>query len=209
MDTGHTHTLDVERDATLYLPHLSSEEDFSTDVDAKRLTGTKALYALDVRGLGESLPDDDRGFFHAYGVDYMHNGYGHMLGQSFLGRRVHDVLRTIDLLVSEGAKKVNLIGRGQGAVLATYAGLLHAKTGTVLLKNGPLSYLEWTQTPLVTWPFANLPSGSLKRFDISDCIRALGKRVTLVQPWDPAMKPYTKAQLSKSIDAAGLGDTRR
>jgi dienelactone hydrolase len=209
MHTGHTHTLDVERDVTLYLPHLSSEEDFSIDVNAKRLIGTKGVYALDVRGLGESLPDDDHGFFHAYGVDYMHNGYGHMLGQSFLGRRVHDVLRTIDLLVSEGAKKVNLIGRGQGAVLATYAGLLHAKTGTVLLKNGPLSYLEWTQTPLVTWPFANLPSGSLKHFDISDCIRALGKRVTLVQPWSPTMKPYTKAQLSKSIDAASLGDTRR
>jgi dienelactone hydrolase/pimeloyl-ACP methyl ester carboxylesterase len=204
MESPHTHTLDVEREVTLFLPHLSSESDLAIDPLARQLAKTDPIYGLDVRGLGESMPDDSRDFFHAYGVDYMHNGYGQMLGQSYLGRRVLDVLRTIGLLVSEGATKVHLVGRGQGAVLATYAGLLHGKTGSITLKNGPLSYQEWTQTPLVSWPFANFPSGCLKHFDLSDLIRSLGKRATLVQPWGPAMQPYTRAQLSKAIDKTTL-----
>ena len=204
LDSSFTHTLDVERSVTLYLPHLSSETDLAEDALANKLAKQGPLYSLDVRGLGESMPDDDRDFFHAYGADYMHNGYGQMLGQSYLGRRVTDVIRTIDLLVAEGAKKVSLVGRGQGAVLATYAGLLHGKVGSVALKNGPISYHEWTQTPLVTWPFANLSSGCLKHFDLSDCIRALGKRVTLIQPWGPMMKPYAKAQLRQAMERAKL-----
>lgn len=204
MHSSLTHTLDVEREVTLYLPHLSSEVDLASDPLARKLSRTGPLYGLDVRGFGESKPDDTRDFFHSYGVDYMHNGYGQMLGQSYLGRRVLDVLKTIDLLVAEGARKVNLVGRGQGAVLATYAGLLHGKTGTLTLKNGPLSYDEWTRTPLVFWPFANFPSGCLKHFDLADCIRGLGKRVTLIQPWGPAMEPYTKAQLSKAMKEAAI-----
>ncbi len=204
MHTGFTHTLDVERTVTLFLPHLSSETDLAGDALALNLQQSGSLYSLEARGLGESMPDDDRDFFHAYGVDYMHNGYGLMLNESYLGRRVYDVLRTIDLLVAEGAKKVHLVGRGQGAVLAIYAGLLHGCTGSVLLKNGPLSYLEWTRTPIVKWPFANLPSGCLRTFDLSDCIRSLGKRVQLTEPWGPQMKPYGKAQLKKMMADARL-----
>ena len=208
MHSSYTHTLDVEREVTLCLPHLRAEADLSSDPLARNLGKTGALYGLDVRGLGESMPDDDRDFFHPYGVDYMFNGYGQMLGESYLGRRVLDVLRTIDLLVNEGAKKVHLFGRGQGAVLATYAGLLHNRTGSITLKNGPLSYQDWTRTPLVVWPFANFPSGCLKYFDLSDLIRSLGKRVTLVRPWGPAMRPYTKSQLSRAIKDASLSAIR-
>ncbi|MBS10093.1 MAG: hypothetical protein CME19_00640 [Gemmatimonadetes bacterium] len=208
MDSSFTHSLDVERQVTLYLPHLSSETDLAEEPLAKKLAKASPLHSLDVRGLGESMPDDNRDFFHSYGVDYMYNGYGSMLGESYLGRRVHDVLRTIDLLVSEGAAKVSLVGRGQGAVLATYAGLLHPSAGQVTLKNGPLSYQEWTQTPIVKWPFANLPSGCLKHFDLSDCIRALGSRVNLVQPWGPEMKPYTKARLSAVLSSAKISSGR-
>lgn len=204
MDSSFTHTLDVERTVTLFLPHLSSETDLAEDTLIRKLARSGPLYSLDVRGLGESMPDDDRDFFHSYGVDYMHNGHGSMLGQSYLGRRVFDVLRTMDLLVAEGAGKVNLVGRGQGAVLATYAGLLHDNSGSVTLKNGPVSYQEWTQTPIVKWPFANLPTGCLKHFDLSDCIRAQGKRVSLVQPWGPEMKPYGKAGLRKALGQARL-----
>lgn len=204
MDGPYTHTLDVERQVTLALPHLISEEDIGRDLLFRQLAKAGPLYSLDVRGLGESMPDDDRDFFHAYGVDYMHNGYGLMLGESYLGRRVNDVLRTVDLLVAEGATKVDLVGRGQGAVLALYAGLLHAKTGSVTLKNGPLSYRSWTQTPIVLWPFANQPTGVLKHFDLPDCIRALGRRVRMIQPWNPRMRPYTKSQLRTAMREAGL-----
>ena len=88
------------------------------------------------------------------------------------------------------------------------ARITNGRTGSITLKNGPLSYLDWTRTPLVVWPFANFPSGCLKYFDLSDLIRSLGKRVTLVRPWGPAMRPYTKSQQARAINGASLSGIR-
>ena len=60
---SYSHTLDVEREVHLYLPHVSAEVDLIEDPFAKRLKEQHPLYALDVRGLGESLADDEREFF--------------------------------------------------------------------------------------------------------------------------------------------------
>ena len=185
---SYSHTLDVEREVHLYLPHVSAEADLIEDPFAKRLKEQYPLYALDVRGLGESLADDERDFFHPYGNDYMCNGYGLMLGQSFLGRRVHDVLSTLDLLAYEGAKKIYLYGRGQGAIHALFAGFLHSAVTTVTLKNYPLSYHAWTQTPLVSWPAANIPRGVLASYDLPDLMHALDKKLELIQPWGADME---------------------
>lgn len=201
---AYSHTLDVENEVHVYLPHVSSEQDLLEDTWAKSLKKQHALYAVDVRGLGESLASDERDIFHPYGNDYMCNGYGLLLGESFLGRRVFDVLRTLDLLVAEGARKINLYGRGQGAIHALFAGALHDRVTQVTLKNGPLSYHAWTQTPLVDWPVANLPKGVLKTFDLPDLINYLGKKITLIQPWGPNMTPLSGQALTKALREAGL-----
>jgi cephalosporin-C deacetylase-like acetyl esterase len=186
----HAYSLDVEPQVHLYLPHVASEADLSQDALAQSLKGTQPLYALDVRGLGESLPEEARpGFFQPYGMDYMFHAYGLMLGRSYLGRRVYDVLCALDLLVHEGARSVELYGRGQGALLALYAALFHERVVTVTLKNCPQSYTEWTQTPLVAWPAACGLRGVLQVCDLPDCIRALGDRVRLIDPWGPDMQP--------------------
>ncbi len=201
---AYSHTLDVESEIHVYLPHIASETDLQEDALAKTLKKQHPLYALDVRGLGELLSADERDMFHPYGNDYMCNGYGLLLGESFLGRRIHDVLSTLDLLVFEGAKKIHLYGRGQGAVHALFAGFLHPNITDVTLKNGPLSYHDWTQTPLVEWPAANLPRGVLNTFDLPDLINALGKKVTLIQPWGPTLKPLTGKTLAKTLASHSL-----
>jgi hypothetical protein len=201
---AYSHTLDVESEIHVYLPHIASETDLQEDALAKTLKKQHPLYALDVRGLGESLSADERDMFHPYGNDYMCNGYGLLLGESFLGRRIHDVLSTLDLLVFEGAKKIHLYGRGQGAIHALFAGFLHPNTTTVTLKNGLLSYHDWTQTPLVEWPAANLPRGVLNTFDLPDLIKTLGKKITLIQPWGPTLKPLTGKTLAKILATHSL-----
>jgi hypothetical protein len=95
----------------------------------------------------------------------------------------------MDLLVDRGVKTIDLYGRGQGALLALFAGVLHRKSGSVTLKNGPGSFLEWTKAPLVLWPASNFPRGILKHFDVPDCYEFLGDRLTLIEPWGPDMKP--------------------
>jgi len=193
METPHSYTLDVEETVHLFIPHISAEDDMANDPLAVSLKDSHPLYALDVRGLGESMPEDSRGFFQPYGMDYMFHGFGLLLGESYLGRRVHDILSTMDLLVHEGAKEIHLYGRGQGAILALFAGILHDGTTSVTLKNAPPSFSSWTKSPLVAWPAANFPKGALKVLDLPDCMEALGDKLKVIDPWGPDMKPLPEA----------------
>jgi dienelactone hydrolase/pimeloyl-ACP methyl ester carboxylesterase len=202
---AHMHTLDVESRLSLFLPHVASDEELAGHGLAADLAkGGDPLYLLDPRGLGESRPDEEGAFFHPYGMDYLFHGHELLLGGSYLGQRVYDVLRTLDLLVAEGAGKITLYGRGQGALLAAYAALLHRDVASVTLQHAPLSYHAMTQVPLVAWPVAGFPRGVLARFDLPDIYRALGRRLTLRQPWDPEMKPLRGAKLRRALAEAGL-----
>jgi hypothetical protein len=193
-------SLDVEGEVTLYLPHVASEADLGNG-SVVELCGLSQspVYALDVRGLGQSLPEEQRsegaggGFFQPYGMDYMMHAYGLMLGQSYLGRRVYDVLCTMDLLCREGATSIHLVGRGQGAVIALLSALYHKQVTKLALVNGPRSWLEWTQTPWVSWPAANCPRGVLGVCDLPDCVRVVrdrlgAKSMRIIEPWGPAMQ---------------------
>lgn len=186
---AYAHSLDVGDTVHLYLPHYASEEDLARDSLALSLQGTGELYALDVRGLGESAPDEEGSFWQPYGIDYMFHGHGLMFGESYLGRRVYDVISTIELLLSEGAREICLYGRGQGALIALFTALLHRRVTSVTLKNAPRSYHEWTHAPLVDWPAANFLRGVLPFFDLQDCVRDLGDKVTIIEPWDARMSP--------------------
>ncbi len=173
------HTLDVESRITLYLPHLSAEAELNDRALTGKWRGQAGFYALDVRGTGESMPIQPPAtdFFEPYGLDYMCHGHGILFGESYLGRRVFDVLRTLDLLIHDGATRVDLVGHGQGAILAAFAGLLCSRVATVTLRNLPKSFDAWALTPIVRWPAANFPHGVLKHFDLPDIVRALGRRV--------------------------------
>ncbi|MBN1582786.1 MAG: acetylxylan esterase [Anaerolineae bacterium] len=189
-DPPHPFSLDVEPQVRLYLPHISAEVDLAENEWAISLKETLPLYALDVRGLGESLPEEQgEDFFQPYGMDYMFHAYGLMLGQSYLGRRIHDLLCVLDLLVHEGAEAVHLFGRGQGAILTLFAALFHDRVASVTLKDAPRSLFEWTQTPYVTWPAANFVRGMLNLCDLPDLLDLLGERVEIVDHWGPTMEP--------------------
>jgi len=198
-------TLDVEKEVTLYIPHTSSEDDMLETDWSKSLPTPDAAYALDVRGLGESMPERHGGgdFFQGYGMDYMFHGHGLLIGQSYLGRRVYDVLTTINLLRSEGAESIHIYGRGQGAIIVIFASLLDSGITSVTLKNAPTSYEEWVQS-VVLWPAANCMHGVLQYFDIPDCLKLLGDTVRVISPWGPDMAPvrktnnnYSACQLTK------------
>lgn len=180
-DPPRPYSLDVDPEVRLYLPHVSAEAELAENEWAVSLKAVRPLFALDVRGLGESLPEEHRdNFFNVYGMDYMFHAYGAMLGQSYLGRRVYDLLCVLDLLAHEGAEKIHLYGRGQGAILALFGALFHEQVASVTLKDAPRSFLEWTQTPYVSWPAANFVRGILRVCDLADIIAALDGRVTVI-----------------------------
>ena len=117
---------------------------------------------------------------------------------------MQDALNALDLLVGESAQKVHLYGRVQGSLIALCVAFLHDRSGTITLYNAPLSYTAWCKASLVAWPAANFLRGALRYFDLPDLYRALGKRLRLIEPWGPDMKPLRGKALRLALGEAGL-----
>ncbi|NLZ62236.1 MAG: hypothetical protein GX902_00370 [Lentisphaerae bacterium] len=187
-------TLDVQQEACLYLPDIASDWDITGNAYLQKLLGEQEVYVTDPRGMGVSRPEDreindEAAFLQAYGMDYMFHGYGTMFAESYLGRRVYDVLRVIDLLTAEGASTITLHGRGQGAILALFTALLHENVAKVYLIDAPTSYQEWIDDPLSRWPAASHLKGVLEFFDLPDLEAALGERLTVISRWNALRQP--------------------
>jgi len=201
-------TLDVEEKIYLHLPHFGAAEELKHRIYSRYLKSLRPLYLLDVRGLGELMPDSWEDVFHPYGMDYMCHGYGLLLGESYLGRRVYDVLRTLDLFAFLGARQIMLSGRGQGSILAVFASLLHPAVEKLTLINAPLDFLSWTQSQVVGWPSASFLRKVLLYLDLPDCYHYLEEKLLLIDPWDIAMKSVPKKHLPGLIKAKGLTGIR-
>lgn len=173
------YSLDATPLTRLWLPHLSAEEDLARDPLAVGLADEGELFALDARGLGETMPDEAGSFWGHYGMDYMAHGHAQLLGESYLGRRVYDVLCAVDLLCDRGAEAVALYGRGQGALLALFAALCDGRISHVTLLNLPISFASLAEQPIVLWPAADFPRDVLRWCDIPACLATLGSRVTV------------------------------
>lgn len=176
----------------VYLGHISGQDDVANiPAIAKIAASETPLAVVDPSGIGLSMAKScgDRQFFHAYGADYMYAATGDMLGRSYLGRRVSDVLRVLDFLYANGAEDVTLIGRGLNSITAAFAGLLHEHDPKVRLLNYLPSYHEIIDSPIHKWPASSFPRGILKFCDLPDVYAAIGKRLSLKSPWNEMMNP--------------------
>ena len=195
--------------ATLYVPHLSSLEDIVTG-KAPALADGELQLALDVRGMGEMTArlhketSDD--FFSPYGTDYFYSTLAMMWNESHCGRRVHDLLATLDLFAANGCQEMHLVGRSIGAITAMFAALLHPLVKQVTLHNALLSFHELTQDDRYQWPLSTMPYGVLPRLDLPDCLRELAatKRLTVVDPWNSRMQLWNRDKLARHLESLGL-----
>jgi dienelactone hydrolase len=195
--------LPVRGRAVLAVPHVSSQQ----DIAAGLFPVEEEVWVVDVRGIGQStaLTCADANFFAPYGSDYLYASHGLMLGEPYLGRRVHDLLAALDLLQAEGWGPVHLMGRGLGSLTAAFAAVLHPQVGQVTLWNALLSYHELTQVPVQRWPLSAMAPGVLKHVDLPDCYRALAaKGLFLVDPWTSQMTPWDPAALGAHLHSLGL-----
>jgi pimeloyl-ACP methyl ester carboxylesterase len=185
-----------ERECVLLVPHLHSGEDLKNPGLRARLAGTGRLFAVDPRGIGQSMPlgCDGGEFLAHYDADYHFNSLGVMLREPYQGRRVFDVLSTLDWLRSFGYEDIHLAGRGLGAVTALFAAVVDGGLRRVTLVNCLRSYLELTEVHKQRWPHSAMVNGILKVTDLPECLAALGDRVTMVDPWDSQMNPVSPAQ---------------
>ncbi|MEM7134591.1 MAG: acetylxylan esterase [Chloroflexota bacterium] len=170
---------------TLYVGHLSSESDMEELTWLlERTKHGEEILAVDLRGSGQSFPltCGSSHMLEPYGADYMYAAYASQLGESTLGHRVYDLLRTVDLLEDAGAE-IQLIGRGVGSVATALAALLHKSQPDCLLVNYLPSYQMLIDHPMHNWPLSSFLPNCLEAFDLPDVYEALGEQLQLREPW--------------------------
>jgi cephalosporin-C deacetylase-like acetyl esterase len=178
--------------AILYIAHQSSDAELREEPLVRELLKAEpqsALFACDVRGVGDSRPDTGNAdsFLNPYGSDYFYAIHAIMLDYPYVGQRTHDVLRVLAWLESYGHNEIHLAGKGWGALSATFAALLSGKVTQVTLKNALTSYQDVAESERYEWPLSSLLPNVLASFDLPDCYRALqNKKLRHIDPWGAA-----------------------
>ena len=79
---------------------------------------------------------------------------------------------------------VHLVGRGWGALPATFAALLAETATRVTLKNALTSYADVAESEEYDWPLSAFLPDVLSHFDLPDCYRELEpKHLRQIAPW--------------------------
>lgn len=177
--------------AILYISHRSADNELRQETFLREIISGEpdsAVFAFDVRGIGESQPNTcGNNFPEPYGNDYFYAGHSIMLDYPYVGQKTFDVLRVIHWLKSFGHDEIHLVAKGWGAIPATFAALLSDAVSQITLKNSLTSYGDIAENEEYNWPLASLLPGVLKTFDLPDCYQALEpKKIRQIDPWDEA-----------------------
>jgi dienelactone hydrolase len=178
--------------AILYVAHQSSDMELRQEpliTELLKAEPNSALYTCDVRGIGESQPNtcNQDSFLDPYGSDYFYAVHSIMLDKPYVGQKTYDVLRVLDWLRSIGHDEVHLVGKGWGALPATFAAVLSDQVKQVTLKNALTSYSDIAESETYGWPLSTLLPNVLQSFDLPDCYRVLQKKdLRQIEPWTAA-----------------------
>jgi cephalosporin-C deacetylase-like acetyl esterase len=162
----------------LYVADRSSDAELREEPLLRELISQDAelpVFTCDVRGTGESQPATAQpgSFDSAYGTDYFYAIHSLMLDRPYVGQKTLDLLRVLQWLKSLGHTEVHLVGRGRGAVVATFAALFANNVAQVTLKNSLDSYASIAESEDYEWPLSTFVPKVLASFDLPDCYRLL------------------------------------
>lgn len=140
----------------------------------KRVLAGEAIFAIDVRGWGESAPKQAKR--SGYGAWYQTFMRAYLLGRSMMGLQAADVLAAADYLRAR-YREVHVEGReAAGGALALYAGVLDPKLARVTTVGRVPSYVEIAGMKEHDGLIDLLVHGVLADFDFPDLAAALGSR---------------------------------
>ncbi len=183
----------TEGKCLLYVAHQSADAELRDEPLLRELIQVEpasTLFAMDVRGIGDSQPDTcgKDTFLKPYGSDYFYAAHALMLDRPYPGMRTHDVLTVLDWLTDVGYAEIHLIARGWGAIPGTFAAVLSPQVTQVTLKHALTSYAEIAEMENYAWPLSSFVPGILQKCDLPDCYRALEKKgLRQIEPWGPDM----------------------
>lgn len=165
----------TEGPALLYVSDLSADAELRGEAwlreRIQKAFPGQAVYAMDVRGSGDSQPDtcNPDSFHSPYGSDYFYAVHGLMMGRPYVGQKTLDVLRVLEWLRSLGHRELQVVAQGRGALPAVFAVVLAGLRGRVVLRQALTSYEAIASQPVTQWPVSCFAPGVLREFDLPDC----------------------------------------
>ena len=144
------------------------------------------IVAVDIRGTGETRQTGQTVQGDFFGFD-QEDAYGaYLLGESFLGMRVEDILRAVRYVVDAGegaAASVDLQAEGQIGVAALHAAFLEPDLiGRTTIRGSIESWEDILVRERSFHQLANTVQGVLLVYDLPFMEEGLGDRVSLVLP---------------------------
>lgn len=184
------------RGRCLYLHADGKETDASAGGAMEKLVMKGHLVlAVDVRGVGETLP----GGKHSYGrylpPDWRDCTIAYLLGKSMLAMRAEDILVCARFLTDYQAEAeeqpVHLVSVGRLGPPSLHAAALEPRLFCKLtLHRSLISWSNVVQTPQSKNQFPNLVHGALRKYDLPDLVTALpAGAVEIIAPLNAAEDP--------------------
>ena len=161
------------------------------------------VMAIDVRGVGEtraigSVPRD----YAFMGTDGYHFYQYGMLGHTLVGRRVHDVLRSLALLAERpevDPERLSVVGQGSGGILALFAAALDERIRTAVCCQSLLSYREVAASEFHSWRPVDFVSGILPVCDLPQAAACVApRRLVLAGPVDAMRRRVAQADAERA-----------
>jgi len=193
--------------AILYIAHHSSDAEIREEpLIAELLKGEpdSAFYTCDVRGIGESRPNtcNQDSFLDPYGSDYFYAIHSIMLDRPYVGQKTYDVLRVLHWLRGNGHDEVHIVGKGWGALPATFAAVLSDQVRQITLKNALTSYSDIAESENYVWPLSALVPNILKSYDLPDCYSALReKKLKQIDPLEANGAKAAQTSVANRVSA--------
>jgi cephalosporin-C deacetylase-like acetyl esterase len=171
---------------------LSAKESIYTLIN-KYVQAGKAVFVAEPRDTGFSQKENFN-YFTALdlgGQEFRHSLDYWMLGKSYVGRRVFDILRTFDYLTERkdvDTNKITIHGTDYGALLGFYAAAVEPRINGGIFDRMLTSYEDFANTKFYSLvsPARMFPHGILKTTDIPAIKKLLpGSRFKFPNPHKP------------------------
>jgi dienelactone hydrolase len=154
----------------------------------------KTVYAVDVRGIGETKQNGQRYGAPSFGLDGQDVYAAYVMGRSYVGMRAEDILlcaRIAGMNTEHGP--VELVAVGNVGVPALHAAACEPRMFSHVTIRGTLtSWSSVVHAKMHDNQLVNAVHGALTVYDLPDLVRLLGDKITIEQPAGPDGKPLVE-----------------
>ena len=148
---------------------------------------------LDLRGIGETSPNDAVWYDKRFGNDAKHLVTAYLLGQSYVQMRTEDLLTIVQWVSQQddaASGPVDLDATGHLGTVALHAAALEEQLfNAITVRQSLESWQLLVNSKYSKDAFAHVIHGALRHYDLPDLRQSLGKKLTWLDPVDALGTP--------------------